>query len=55
MNPIISQINVKSKNNDGVGLPKYRIKKSKLNFNGFEDDYNHFRFKKKILTQKCLY
>ena len=52
MNPIIAQINVKSKNNDGIGLPKYRIKKSKLNFNGFEDDYNHFRFKKKNTDPK---
>lgn len=52
MNPFVFQINIKPISKENIGLPKEKIQQSKLNFNGLENDYNHYRYKKKQIDPK---
>ncbi len=52
MNPFVFQINIKPISKENIGLPKEKIQQSKLNFNGLENDYNHYRYKKKTNRSK---
>ena len=55
MNPFVFQINVKPRNKEGIGIPKNKVEKCKLNQNGLENDYNNFRYdKKKIDSNMAL-
>ena len=46
----IYQINVKPKTQDGVGLPKEKVSKGIITFNGIEKDFNNYRKLKKKNT-----
>ena len=47
MNPFLYKINIKSKTNSEVGLPKKSVQSSKISSLGLEKDFNRFRTTKK--------
>ena len=46
----VAQINVKPKTRDGIGLPKERVSKGIITFDGIEKDFNNYRKLKKQNT-----
>ena len=46
----IYQINVKSKTQDGIGLPKESVSEGIISFDGIEKDFNNYRKLKKKNT-----